>query len=51
MIFNPSGLFNINNVIKETVLNDFRLEVMKYDSTYKELISMKQGIFSKFLKK
>ena len=51
VIFNPSGLFNINNVIKETVLNDFRLEVMKYDSTYKELISMKQGIFSKFLKK
>lgn len=50
VIFNPSGLFNINSVIKETVLNEFRLEVMKYDSTYKSLISMKQRIFSKFLK-
>ena len=30
VIFNPSGLFNINNVFKETALKDFILDVMKY---------------------
>ncbi|MBX9137859.1 MULTISPECIES: YceG family protein [unclassified Clostridium] len=51
VIFNPSGLFNINNVIKETALNDFRLDVMKYDSKYNNLINLKQGVFSRFLRK
>lgn len=51
LIFNPSGLFNINNVIKETALNNFRLQVMKYDSKYNNLMNLKQGVFSRFLKK
>lgn len=51
VIFNPSGLFNINNVIKENALNSFRLESMKYDSKYHNLINMKQGVFSRFLRK
>lgn len=51
VIFNPSGLFNINNVIKETALNNFRLQVMKYDSKYNNLMNLKQGVFSRFLKK
>lgn len=51
IIFNPSGLFNINNIIKDTALNNFRLEVMKYDSKYNNLINLKQGVFSRFLKK
>lgn len=50
IIFNPSGLFNINNVINESIVNEFRLDIMKYDSKYKELINMKQGIFSRFLR-
>ena len=50
VIFNPSGLFNINNVINESIVNEFRLDIMKYDSKYKELINMKQGIFSRFLR-
>lgn len=51
IIFNPSGLFNINNIIKNSVLNDFRLDVMKYDSKYKNLMNLKQGVFSRFLKR
>lgn len=51
IIFNPSGLFNINNIIKDTALNNFRLEVMKYDSKYNNLINLKQGVFSRFLRK
>ena len=50
MIFNPSGLFNINNVIKSTALNNFRLDVMKYDSKYNNLMNLKQGVFSRFLR-
>ena len=50
IIFNPSGLFNINNIINESIVNEFRLDIMKYDSKYKELINMKQGIFSRFLR-
>ncbi|WP_300954963.1 YceG family protein, partial [uncultured Clostridium sp.] len=51
VIFNPSGLFNINNVIKASALNDFRLDVMKYNSKYKNLMNLKQGVFSRFLKR
>lgn len=50
VIFNPSGLFNINNVIKSTALNNFRLDVMKYDSKYNNLMNLKQGVFSRFLR-
>ena len=49
--FNPSGLFNINNVIKATALNNFRLDVMKYDSKYNNLMNLKQGVFSRFLRR
>ena len=51
VIFNPSGLFNINNVIKSTALNNFRLDVMKYDSKYNNLMNLKQGVFSRFLRR
>ena len=51
VIFNPAGLFNINNVINESALNDFRLDVMKYDSKYNNLINLKQGVFSRFLRR
>lgn len=51
VIFNPSGLFNINNVIKDTALNNIRLDVMKYDSKYNNLMNLKQGVFSRFLRK
>ena len=51
VIFNPSGLFNINNVIKAAALNDFRLDVMKYDSKYNNLMNLKQGVFSRFLRR
>ena len=51
VIFNPSGLFNINNVIKATALNNFRLDMMKYDSKYNNLMNLKQGVFSRFLRR
>ena len=51
VIFNPSGLFNINNVIKSTALNNFRLDVMKYDSKYNNLMNLKQGVFSRLLRR
>ncbi|MGL5378425.1 YceG family protein [Clostridium sp.] len=51
VIFNPSGLFNINNVIKENIINDFRLETMNYNSNFNKLMSLKESFFSKILKK
>ena len=51
VIFNPSGLFNINNVIKESAINSFRLEAMNYNSKFDKLMNLKEGFFSRILKK
>ncbi|WP_066677991.1 YceG family protein [Clostridium septicum] len=51
IIFNPSGLFNINNVIKETAINTVRLEAMNYNAKFNKLMSLKQSVFSRILKK
>ncbi|MGL5646248.1 MAG: YceG family protein [Clostridium sp.] len=51
VIFNPSGLFNINYILKKDIINIERLETMKYDIEYSKVINLKQkqGMFSRFL--
>ena len=39
MIIRDDDLDNFNNIIKETALNNFRLQNMKYDSKYYNLIN------------
>lgn len=51
VIFNPSGLFNINKILKENIVNVNRLEKMNYKSTYKSVVNLKQSVFSKILKR
>lgn len=51
VIFNPSGLFNINNILEEDRVNVVRLQQMNYTSTYRYIDSLKQSVLSKILKK
>ncbi|MGL5085349.1 MAG: YceG family protein, partial [Clostridium sp.] len=51
VIFNPSGLFNINNILKGNTLYVIRLEQMNYKSNYKSLVSLKQSVLSRILRK
>lgn len=51
VIFNPSGLFNINNILKESIVSVMRLNQMNYNSTYKSVVSIKQSVLSRILKK
>lgn len=48
IIFNPSGLFNINNVINDTSVRIIRLDKINYNSEYKDLTKYKKSIFNKF---
>ena len=50
IIFNPSGLFNITNIIKSDKINIERLQNINYNSTYKELMNNKIRVFSKLFK-
>ena len=50
IIFNPSGLCNVGNIIKSERFNLTRLQNINYKSDYKNLINMKQNIFSKLFK-
>ena len=50
VIFNPSGLFNINNIIKNTIVKVMRLEQMNYTSNYGRLIKLKKIMISKILR-
>ncbi|MGL4850639.1 MAG: YceG family protein [Clostridium sp.] len=50
IIFNPSGLFNLNNVLQEKIVISERLEIMKYDTMYRTIMSVKEGFFSRLLK-
>ncbi|MGG5461312.1 YceG family protein [Clostridium sp. B9] len=54
VIFNPSGLFNINNVIKSDKINTMRLSKMDYNIDFKKILSFKnketkKGILSMLL--
>lgn len=49
IIFNPSGLFNINNILKNTIVKVMRLEQMNYTSNYGKLIKLKKNIILKKL--
>lgn len=49
IIFNPSGLFNINNILKNTTVKVIRLEQMNYTSNYEKLIKLKKSIILKNL--
>ena len=55
IVFNPSGLTNLNKIIKKDRFNYIRLEKMEYESKYKKLIlgkniKEKVGALSKFFK-
>lgn len=50
IIFNPSGLYNINNIIRIDKININRLQNINYKSTYESLINTKQNVFSKLFK-
>ena len=50
IIFNPSGLCNISTIIKNDKFNSTRLQNINYKSNYKNLINMKQSVFSKLFK-
>lgn len=51
VIFNPSGLLNITNILKEDIVNISRLEEMNYTSKYRKVISLKSGFLSRILNK
>lgn len=51
VIFNPSGLYNINSIIKDNVVKTTRLEEMCYTSNYGKIVALKQNVLSRFLKK
>lgn len=51
VIFNPSGLLNIDNVLNSSIVSKVRLENMSYDSHYKKILISKQGFFSRILNK
>ncbi len=52
IIFNPSGLCNISNIINEERFNTKRLQNISYNSTYNNLVKIntKQSVFSKLFK-
>ena len=51
VIFNPSGSFNINKYIKEDKIVINRLEEMRYDCKFDEMINYKQSFFSRIMNK
>lgn len=51
VIFNPSGSFNINKYIKEDKIVINRLEEMRYDCKFDEIINYKQSFFSRIMNK
>lgn len=51
VIFNPSGLYNVNSIIRDSIVKTIRLEQMCYTSNYGKVIALKQNVFSKFLRK
>lgn len=50
LIFNPSGLFNINRIISKEAIINIRLNKMDYDSTYKSILATKESVISRILK-
>ena len=51
VIFNPSGSFNINKYIKENKIVINRLEEIRYDCKFDEIINYKQSFFSRIMNK
>lgn len=54
VIFNPSGLYNINNIIRSGNLNIIRLNRINYNMNFKKILSYKEkenkkSLFSKLL--
>ncbi|MGL6056705.1 MAG: YceG family protein [Culicoidibacterales bacterium] len=50
MIFNPSGLFNLEKILAKEIVSTKRLEKMDYTSTYAEASKHKQSLFAKFIR-
>ena len=51
VIFNPSGSFNINKYIKEDKIVINRLEEIRCDCKFDEIINYKQSFFSRIMNK
>ncbi|WP_297520854.1 YceG family protein [uncultured Clostridium sp.] len=51
VIFNPSGLLNITNVLNNNIVNISRLEEMSYNTNYRNIGTVKQGFLSRILNK
>lgn len=51
VIFNPSGLLNVNTVLNNSIINVDRLQDMNYTASYRKLISVKHGFLSRILNK
>lgn len=47
VVFNPSGSLNFNLILMKEVYTEDRLESMKYDISFKKVMSLKKGFFSK----
>lgn len=47
VVFNPSGSSNFNLILMKEGYTEDRLESMKYDILFKNIISLKKGFFSK----
>ena len=50
VIFNPSGLFNANEIIKSDRINSIRLQQMKYNTEYRNLKVKKKGFLDRLFK-
>ena len=50
VIFNPAGTLNITGILNNNIVNIDRLETMDYKASYRKIMSLKSGFFSKFLK-
>ncbi len=52
IIFNPSGMCNLSNVIRSDKFNQVRLDKISYDTTYNKLVFslIKPSVFTKLFK-
>ena len=50
VIFNPSGFFNTNEIIKSDRINSIRLQQMKYNTEYRNLKVKKKGFLDRLFK-
>ena len=47
LIFNPSAFFSISNILNPSRFDSVRLDGVKYDAKYEQIIKKKKGFWSK----